>query len=57
MSLRRVLYYHMKLAELYFLIAEVHQESELDSVDIVVPDTPETEAMVAMMNKQLSVYL
>ena len=47
----------MKLDEVYSLIAEVHQESELDSVDIVVPDIPEAEAMVAMMNKQLSVYL
>ena len=35
----------------------MHQESELDSVDIVVPDIPEAEAMVSMMNKQLSVYL
>ena len=57
MSLRHVLYHHMKLAEGYSLIAEVHQESELDSVDIVVPDIPEAEAIVFMMNKQLSVYL
>ena len=47
----------MKLAEGYSLIAELHQESELDSVDIVIPDIPEAETMVAMMNKQLSVYL
>ena len=47
----------MKLAEGYSLIAEVHQESKLDSVDIVVPDTPKVEAMVVMMNKKLSVYL
>ena len=40
-----------------YLIAEVHQESELDSVDIFVPDIPEAEAMVTMMNKQLLVYL
>ena len=57
MSLRHVLYHHMKLDEGYSLIAEVHQESELDSVDIVVPDIPEAEAMVSMMNKQLLVYL
>ena len=57
MSLRHVLYHHMKLSEGYSLLAEVHQESELDSVDIVVPDIPEAEAMVAMMNKQISVYL
>ena len=57
MLLRHVMYHHMKLDEGYYLIAEVHQESELDSVDIVVPDIPEAEAMVAMMNKQISVYL
>ena len=45
------------LSEGYSLILEVHQESELDSVDIVVPDIPEAEAIVAMMNIQLSVYL
>ena len=57
MLLRHVLYHHMKLAEVYSPIAELHQESELDSVDIVVPYIPEAEAMVAMMNKKLSVYL
>ena len=56
-SLHHVLYHHINLAEGYYLIAEVHQESELDSVDIVVPDIPEAEAMVSMMNKQISVYL
>ena len=57
MSLLHALYHHMKLAEGYPLIAEVHQDSKLDIVDIFVPDIPEAEAMVAMMNKQLSVYL
>ena len=57
MLLRHVLYHHMKLAEVFSLIAEVRRESELDSVDIVVPDIPEAEDMVSMMNKQLSVYL
>ena len=55
MSLRHVLYRSMKIAKGYSLILEVNQESELYSVDIVVPDIPEAEAMVAMMNKQLSV--
>ena len=47
----------MKLSEGYSLIAEVHQDSELDSVDIFVSDTPKGEAMVATMKKQISVYL
>ena len=41
----------MNLAEGYSLIAEVHQESELDSVNIIVPAIPESEAMLALMNK------
>ena len=57
MSLRHALYHHMKLAEGYSLIAEVHQESELDDINIGVPDIPEAGAMVAMMNKQLLIYL
>ena len=57
MSLRDVLYHHMNLSKGYSLIARVHQETELDIVDIIVPDIPEAEAMVAMMNKQLLVYL
>ena len=57
LSLRHVMYHHMNLKEGYSLIAEVNQESELYSVDIVVPYIPEAEALVAMMNKQLLVYL
>ena len=41
----------MRLDEGYSVIAEVHEESELDSVDIDVPDIPEAEAMVDMINK------
>ena len=57
MLLLHVLYHHMNLAEGYSLIEEVHQESELESVDIVVLDIHESESMVAIMNKQISVYL
>ena len=53
MSLCHILYHNMKLAEGYYLIAEVHKESELDSVDIVVPEISKSEAMVAITNKQL----
>ena len=47
-----VLNNHMKIAEGYSLIAELHQESELDNVNIVVPEISEAEAKVAMMSKQ-----
>ena len=39
------------------LIAEVHQRGHMGSVDIVIPNTPEAETMVAMMNKQLPAYM
>ena len=39
------------------LIAEAHQRGHMGSVDIVIPNTPEAETMVAMMNKQLPAYL
>ena len=57
MLLCHVLCHHMNLDVGYSLITEVHQLSELDSIDIVVLDIPEAEALVAMINKQLSVYL
>ena len=39
------------------LIAEAHQRGHMGSVDIVIPNTPEADTMVVMMNKQLPVYL
>ena len=39
------------------LISEAHQRDHMGSVDIVIPNTPEAETMVAMMNKQLPAYL
>ena len=53
MSLCHVMYHHMNIAEGYSLIADVHQYSELDSVDVVVLDIPEAEAMVAIINKKI----
>ena len=39
------------------LIAKSHQRGHMGSVDIVIPNTPEAETMVAMINKQLPAYL
>ena len=39
------------------LIDEAHQRGHMRSVDIVIPNIPEAETMVAMMNKQLPAYL
>ena len=57
MTLRYVLYKFVKLSGGHSLIGEIHQENKLSSVDIVVPNAPEAETMVAMMNKNLAAYL
>ena len=53
MILRHVLYKYVKMYDGHSLIAEAHQRGHMGSVDIVIPNTPEAETMVAMMNKQL----
>ena len=57
MNLRHVLYKYVNMEDGHSLISEAHQRGHMGSVDIVIPDTPEAETMVAMMNKQLPAYL
>ena len=57
MSLRHFLYKYVKMDDGHSLIAKAHQRGHIGSVDIVIPNTPEAEIMVAMMNKQLPAYL
>ena len=57
MSLRYVLYKFIKLSGGHTLIGEIHQQNKLSSVDIVVPNAPEAETLVAMMNKNLGAFL
>ena len=57
MSLRHVLYKYVKMDDGHSLISEAHQRGHMGSVDIVIPNTPEAETMVAIMNKQLPTYL
>ena len=57
MSLRLVLYKYVKMDDRHSLIVEAHQRGHMGSVDIVIPSTPETETMLAMMDKQLPTYL
>ena len=56
-SLRHVLYKYVKMDDGHSLIAEEHQRGHMGSVDIVIPNTPEAETMVEMMNNQLPEYL
>ena len=57
MILRHVLYKYVKMDDGHSLISESNQRGHMGSVDIVIPNTPEAETMVAMMNKQLPAYL
>ena len=57
MILRHLLHKYVKMDDRHSLIAEAHQRGHMGSVDIVIPNTPEAETMVAMVNKQLPEYL
>ena len=51
MNLRHVLYKYLKIYDGHSLITEAHQRGHMVSVDIMTPNTPEAETMVAMMKK------
>ncbi len=57
-SLRQVLLHFVKLGNGHRLFAEVHQSNEvMGRVQAVIPNTPEAEQMVLMMNKNLPAYI
>ena len=57
MNLCHVLYKYVKMYDGHSLIAEAHQRGHMGSLDIVIPNTPEAETMVTIMNKQLPAYM
>ena len=57
MSLRFVLYRFIKLSGGHSLFGEIHQENSLASVEVAIPNAPEAETMVAMMNKNIGAFL
>ena len=58
-SFRQMLYGVMKLPgnPPLPLFSEVHQKSPISSIDTVIPNCPEAETMVGMMNKNIAAYL
>ena len=56
-SLRTCLYQKVKLSPEESLLAEIHCEGPGHSVEIVYANTPEGEAKVEMINKQVAGYL
>jgi hypothetical protein len=56
LSLRQVLLKYLKMNDGTSLIAEIHQRGSMGIVEIIVPNTPEAESMVLMMNRQFPAY-
>jgi hypothetical protein len=56
-SLRYVLLNYLKMEDGRPMIAEAHQEDILKPTHIIIPNTPEAERMVGMMNKNLPAFL
>jgi hypothetical protein len=56
LSLRQVLLRKFKLADGSSLIAEIHQRGPMGTVDVIVPNIPEAEAMVLMMNRYFPAF-
>lgn len=55
-SLHQVLLLKFKLADGTSLIAEVHQRGPMGTVDVIVPNIPEAEAMLLMMNQHFPAF-
>ena len=58
LSLRQALLRYLRLSDGHQLIAEVHQSDEvMGPVQAVIPNTPEAERMILMMNKNVPAYI
>ena len=57
MSLREVMYNFLKLADGSSLCAEIHQHGSMGRVFAVIPNVPEAETMIQMINKQFAGYM
>ena len=58
LTLRHVLFTKFKLKDGFQLIAEVHQSAApMSPVQVVIPQTPEAEKMIFMMNKNFPAFL
>ncbi len=58
LTLRFVLLDYLKMKDGHSMIAKVHQEGlQKMTIYIVIPNTPETERMILMMNNNLPAFL
>ena len=53
----QVLYNHMKMSDRHSSFPEIYQQGGIADVEAVIPNTPEAENMVEMMNKNMIGYL
>lgn len=56
LSLRQVLLKQFRMSDGTSLIAEVHQRGPMGTVDVIVPNTPEAESMILMMNRHFPAF-
>lgn len=57
LSLRDILYDHIKMDDGSPMIAEVHQRTPVSGVDVVIPNVAYAEGQIVQMNKNLAAYL
>ncbi len=56
--LRKILLQYIRLSDGHQLLAEIHQSGKvMGKVQVVVPNTPEAEQMILMMNKNFPAYV
>jgi hypothetical protein len=56
-SLRHLLYNYVFLPDGHSLFVEIHHRASIADVEVIVPNTPESKAMVEEMNKNVAAYL
>jgi hypothetical protein len=56
-TLQHTLMNYLKMKDGHQFIAEVHQKSIQIPTYIIIPNTPDAETMICMMNKNLPAYL
>jgi hypothetical protein len=57
-TLHQVLLHHVCLSDRHQLLAEIYQSNDvMGRVQVVIPNTPEAEKMILMMNKNFPAYI
>ena len=57
LSLRQILYNHVKMSDGHTMFVELRQNRPLSHVETVIPNTPEAESMVETTKKNIAAFL